>query len=421
MQKFKFYVSNSTTYWDVSRNLNTESANISIEEGFEESASFTLDFLQGASMHVDPGMRVSLRNNDTDETIIFRGNIISVNKEYITQDMFRVKMECVGFEPILSRYIVAHTYKNIYAGNIIRGLQSELLAAEDILIGTISDGIIIDKYDAYGMTVRDVLDDLADTCGFLWWLDDELRLNFTSEKQTTPAINSILDVTNTSTLDKTIHELTVNESTDGYYNVVVVKGAEKVTGGYWLSVKSNTTELNRMKALTSGYGQFTYIEDNSSLNTQAKVDEAATNLLSLKCSRKLELSFKTKKVGYKLKKYIDVTIPKFNCFNKRFVICNIDIEFNGEGELIYSIKCILSSALTSNKNYKKTGVSAFNTLLRSNTIPQELRPPNSYTPDSTVVETYTDISLDVNAFMTNLASIGISVQEMTDVVDIDIV
>ncbi len=86
-----------------------------------------------------------------------------------------------GYNDILNRRTVTLSRKNMRAGDVVKGLISSYLHEEGISEGIISQGALVDEYSASVRSVRDIVEDMAEYSGFLWWVDEEKRLNFTED------------------------------------------------------------------------------------------------------------------------------------------------------------------------------------------------------------------------------------------------
>ena len=74
-----------------------------------------------------------------------------------------------------------------YASEIVYQLLSpDLLAQEGITAGVIQQGAFLTEYDVYTMSVKDILDELAEKSSFKWFIDSNKQLFFGDEVEVQP-------------------------------------------------------------------------------------------------------------------------------------------------------------------------------------------------------------------------------------------
>lgn len=103
-------------------------------------------------------------------------------------------VECVDNNCIADRYLVVASYTNQIAGYVVNNILQNYLIADGVTTGTIQDGLILDiaKFPRTN-TVTEVFDQLAEICGFIWYIDYDKKLYFV-ERSASVAPFAITDV-----------------------------------------------------------------------------------------------------------------------------------------------------------------------------------------------------------------------------------
>lgn len=115
-----------------------------------------------------------------DVLLVFGGTIFYPKKFNPFQTNILVfDIECVDFNEIADRFIVAESYINELTGDVITDIYNKYLVADGITIGEIQNGIIIEsaKFPRVS-TVTQVFDELAEFNGFIWYIDYNKALYF---------------------------------------------------------------------------------------------------------------------------------------------------------------------------------------------------------------------------------------------------
>jgi hypothetical protein len=115
-----------------------------------------------------------------DSLLVFGGTIFYPKKFNPFQTNILVHdIDCVDFNEIADRFIVAESYLNQLTGYVIDDIYNKYLASSGVTIGEIQDGIIIEsaKFPRVS-TVTQVFDELAEFNGFIWYIDYNKELYF---------------------------------------------------------------------------------------------------------------------------------------------------------------------------------------------------------------------------------------------------
>jgi hypothetical protein len=109
----------------------------------------------------------------SDSVLIFGGSIFYPKKfNPFKTDILLFDIECVDFNEIADRFIVAEAYVNETSGDVVTDLYNTYLSNEGVTIGQIDTGILVAsaKFPRVS-TLASVLDELAEFNGFVWYID----------------------------------------------------------------------------------------------------------------------------------------------------------------------------------------------------------------------------------------------------------
>ena len=137
-------------------------------------AEFTVIDKTGSS-HYQEGQQVQIWDNAGRR--VFGGKISKPLEERQGDGLYH-HVTCADYHYLADKRIVAETYEDQLAGDIVRDVRTNYLDAEGVTIGTIQDGPTLSEVTANYVRVTEFLDALAEKAGFLWEIDELKRLNF---------------------------------------------------------------------------------------------------------------------------------------------------------------------------------------------------------------------------------------------------
>lgn len=183
-------------------------------------ARFQLVDKTGA-LSVDDGAPIEIY--DYSGNLIFSGfTIYPQIMNPIGTDAIFFNVDCIDQHCIADRYLVASSYINQTAGYIVNDLITQYLSDDGITAGTIQDGITLEKakFPRSG-TVTEALDNLAEICGFQWFIDYDKTLHFCAKSATIAPFN----ITDTSA----ILNINVRKDRSRYRNRQYLRGGQTPT------------------------------------------------------------------------------------------------------------------------------------------------------------------------------------------------
>ena len=289
--------------------------------------------------------------NDGDEleifdgaTKLFGGIIKSFNVRYFTPltDSFpvlTVDLTSDGYDYIASRKIINISRTNVNVTTIVNDCMGTL-SAEGVVAGTITSGPTVSYTQNY-VTVKKVLDDMADIAGYVWYIDNSRRLQFVPQQTVTNAFQEL----KLNGVFKDFHNLSWSGSVENYANKVwVLYGASAVL------VKENTAEITArsLEADGVGSGVYGYVTKDSNIITSAQADDVADAHLNKYAIPQGKLSFSSYTKGWapgtKLKVSIPQitgfsTIPPFNPNEWYYLIEDVTIDVEDARTTRYTMNC----------------------------------------------------------------------------------
>ena len=173
--------------------------------------------------------------SDLDDNAEFAGVVSSCQEIRIpgTDYVFHT-IDAVDYTAILDWRIANDAYETtdlvpLYAGNAVQAMMTEYLADEGISAGTIETGPELTQIVISEKTLREAYDKIAEACGFVWYIDYDMKLYF-YDRTKYPADWNITDG------DDIISEsFTVTRSNPLYRNT------ENILGG-WVETDVEQTE-----------------------------------------------------------------------------------------------------------------------------------------------------------------------------------
>lgn len=111
--------------------------------------------------------------------VLFHGTIDEIAKVWLEPDAgLRYELECVDWNQLGDRRLIAEDYAEMLAGDIARDAVDQYLTEDGVGDLFIEDGPVITKLVSNYLSARRLLSDLAELCGFSWYIDYDKQLHF---------------------------------------------------------------------------------------------------------------------------------------------------------------------------------------------------------------------------------------------------
>lgn len=145
------------------------------------------------------GQQILVKYNNT---VIFGGAISDIKQSIVgvanNGHKIKANISSKGYNHIPARRSITVDYPNFMtSGQIVIDMINTYLSAEGITEGTVQDGADWDEYPAdfpdKCISVKTVLDDMANKSGYKWYIDNERRLHFLQNDVVVDAAHQLKD------------------------------------------------------------------------------------------------------------------------------------------------------------------------------------------------------------------------------------
>ncbi len=173
-----------------------KSLSLTWELGKRGNATFEL--LSSDSWRPTRGQEVILR--DTNNVRCFAGTIVESTESFFNgTNLRKILVDCSDMSEKMDRRLVAGTFLNLQAGDIVKAIIAEYMTGSGISTTDVSvDGELMVKATFNYSTVNDSIDQLCEETGNIFYVDEDSHLHF--HAQATYESPFVLDDTLWSTL-----------------------------------------------------------------------------------------------------------------------------------------------------------------------------------------------------------------------------
>ena len=229
----------------------------------------------------------------------FKGIIHTVSYEKIecglgTDRYVEIQINVFGYSNIPQRRTVYGSWDMVYAGEIVRELLKEsLLAQEGITAGVIQQGAFLAEYDVYTVSIKDILDELAEKSSYKWFIDGNKQLFFCDEVEVQP---TQLKIDENQTGENYIDFANVKYETtlEDYHNKVFVVGGISDEGHVIRAVFEDVDEIqNQQQVEGGGSGVYGHVILDESIEDVEVAMEKAIKEVQRRGRKPSTLSFTT--------------------------------------------------------------------------------------------------------------------------------
>jgi hypothetical protein len=140
------------------------------------TASFTILDI-GAHKHFKKGQEVEIYSSIGYK--VFGGYIDSSSERLVSgRDVIKHNISCSDYHYLAEKRIVAKAWQDTNVETIVNYVLDQYLEAEGVVIGEIQAGGTVTQYIANYISAAEVLDQMAERAGFIWFIDEYKRLYF---------------------------------------------------------------------------------------------------------------------------------------------------------------------------------------------------------------------------------------------------
>lgn len=320
---------------ELSQYLSRRTLRIERRSDFRNSA--TLELYMDNPIEILAGQEIIIT---IDGVRRFGGLINSANRKLVNWTHYTYTISATSYHQIpVRRSAIDFTVTNVTAGSVVTSIGSFL--APDGIIATpsnIDPGILLTTYEIPATQLRQILDDISEASGFLWWIDDNKNLYFKESPAVTAAPYDV-DLTADPSVHM-VHGFSVAENLSQYRNSQAVIGKDGVKG-----VSTNDAEVARM-ALRYGTGFYSSVLRNDNITTAVDATLTADKILKSYDSPASAVSFVTSRAGYDVNMSVNIRAPLFGISAmKSYVIDSVVITDSSSKtagyEFIYTVSASL--------------------------------------------------------------------------------
>jgi len=189
------------------------------------TAVFTLLDI-GATQHFKKGQELKIYSDD--EGLIFGGYVDSSQEDLVSaRDVIKHSVTGVDYHYLAEKRTVAKAWQNTTIETIVNYVLDQYLEAEGVTLGEIQVAGPVTQYIANYIQVNEVLDQMAERAGFIWFISEQKRLYFVERGRF--AADWDLEETATFAVDDAISGLTVTHANPEYRNKQYIIGVWEET------------------------------------------------------------------------------------------------------------------------------------------------------------------------------------------------
>ena len=192
----------------------------------------------------------------------------------------RLSMYCTDYTDICTRRVTSLNTEVQTGAELVTTLIGILNLAgydDNVGTGTIDTGATFNTFSAYAKTIKDILDTIAESSGYKWYIDESKDLYFVAE-------DTIVDETNVIDESGAFTDfMIVNTeiSLENYRNKQWVLGALDSTGAKVNVSAEDATEITARATLEGNSGVYGDIEQAKGAQSSADATSVANNKLKL--------------------------------------------------------------------------------------------------------------------------------------------
>ena len=170
----------------------TLSSRWSLKKRLNARSTFTAQVTDLKSLsEIVEGMEVSFTDG---ASVIFKGIVDKVNDFEETPNQVEYQINCVDFNALADRALVAEAGTNEEVSAIVKNKILPYMTSDGVTEGTIETGTTLTKYTFNYKKPSRCLDQLQDITGYNWNIDNDKKLNFYPKG----VISSPFDITDTT-------------------------------------------------------------------------------------------------------------------------------------------------------------------------------------------------------------------------------
>lgn len=225
-------------------------SSVKVDDRIFERSTADFDVLTDEHVRFSKGQRVTIKDDDNVATL-FDGYIEQTSEEWISDEYgsganLKHAVVCVDHHYLADKRIIARSYINKSAGDIVKDIVNGFLGnapilgdnlvivdgvpvqrGEGVTIGQVEQGQIFAEVVFNYISVASALDSMADKCNFWWTIDSNKRIYFAARR----ALVAPFAITSAGTVSDTAGNsgVKVSNANSQYRNRQYIKGGRDIT------------------------------------------------------------------------------------------------------------------------------------------------------------------------------------------------
>ncbi len=355
-----------------------QKGSLEIRKSASKTSEATFSFEHNTVYDINLGQDVKIY---IDDILYFGGVIREIDYGFKKNDFkkFVGTIHTYDYKTILSRRTTTTHVTSEKAGNVVKRLIQLYLYEEGISEGTIEDGLYIEEYDAVCKNCYEIVDELAELSGYVWYVDEDKKLHFVAEL---PNYAAPFDI-KPSVID--IRDLKFRRSLENYRNKQFIKGgiAEEnypeqgiVAGQTLVYYKQLNSEIATRQQIEGGSGIYGSVVEDEKIVTIADADKLASDLLKRYGHTLREFTFTTTKVGFDAGQiaYVDLN----NFLRGNYLIQDIIIKDNeniNDDKIYFTLTCVFKPDVVTTKGLIRKYIDELGKVIRKALEPKKAGKP----------------------------------------------
>jgi hypothetical protein len=203
--------------YDDLRISNIARTNTEILAAYNSGRPLEVDEYTTAKLNFDGTLQINAR------TKLFAGTVDSITEYRVgISPLISYKINCVDFNQLCDRFLVAEVYESYTAGDIVKDIIDTFMSGESVTYVNVQDGPTVSKAVFNYVTVTQALNELSEISGYNWWIDYDKDMHFCS-RLTNASPFSLTDISNN------FRNFIVKKTREDYRNRQYFRGGQDIS------------------------------------------------------------------------------------------------------------------------------------------------------------------------------------------------
>lgn len=195
-------------------------------------------------------------------TKLFSGRILSKEGDFLNPNLLKYRVECIDHSRDLNKKLVVESYLNQKSGDIFKDIITKYTSG--FTTTNVADGPEITKIAFDYIQVSEALDQIAETCGYQWYVDYDRDVHFFLET-TYPASFQLDDD------QKHYKDLNINSDISQLRNRIYVRSSQLAN----VITRDDQDSIDAVKAIEGGDGIHEFCITDNNIDTEEWANDRA--------------------------------------------------------------------------------------------------------------------------------------------------